>query len=359
MRRLLTIAIRIFVLVVVALVFLLPLFGIAEATFSVVATDGQHLGAAGCSCITGQNASIRESSHYRISHKAVFMAQGLFQTSLDAPVTIARQLLENGTEPSKVVDAMNAVDSGYFTQGAGIFHNVDLRQYGIVDSQGRRAGYTGTSLQGLYRTLGWAPSSNKDVQSTTSTAITFSIQGNAVSNLTVPIMENSLLGSCDLAESLFTALNQVALEGEGDVRCQGQPGTTVFIHIEDIASGSTVMSLDIPNRDGADPFPALRQQFSDWRIETPCPRSASNAPTPVPTSSSSTLIPSSLFPTEKMLTSAPSTTTLTQIPNATKAPQQLSSSDLSPSFSPRSYTRALHTFFSLTTIVLLTVVGFP
>eukprot|EP00956_Cyclotella_meneghiniana_P040819 scaffold206223_cov23-Cyclotella_meneghiniana.AAC.1 len=157
-----------------------------SATFTINAADSStgQIGASGSSCV---NFSLYSVAYQSIPGHGVCMTQAMPPSNPDwdsdatekSPVyDIIDTSLENDIDPTVIIDTITdpELDDGRFLF---FFKEVNLRQYGCVDLQGRSAGYTGSSLDRLYAiTQPFAPDNvQEDVQGTLGD-IAYSAQGN-------------------------------------------------------------------------------------------------------------------------------------------------------------------------------------
>lgn len=114
---------------------------LAHATFSIFAADAAtgQVGGAGAACT---NDSVFEYIYHSVPGKGAFHKQGFTNPEDDALITVAKLGLEVEQHPVEILDALtiNQTDP---------FHR--LKQYGIVDLQGRSAAYTGDLIGNIYR----------------------------------------------------------------------------------------------------------------------------------------------------------------------------------------------------------------
>jgi uncharacterized Ntn-hydrolase superfamily protein len=221
----------------------------AGATYSIVGTDTatQQVGGAGTSCVGNFSVYVIYGS---VPGMGVVAAQAQVNTAgRDAAV----QQLAAGTDPQQIIQSITSSDFGR-----------ESRQYGIVDLQGRSAGWTGNN------TIDYA----EDRQGTAGT-YTYSTQGNILTSDAVLDGTSAAFANegCDLADKLMLALEAGADNGEGDSRCtpDGIPSDGAFIQV-DQPTGTAGSYLRIRVEDTApqNPISLLRQEFDDWRQTHPC-----------------------------------------------------------------------------------------
>jgi uncharacterized Ntn-hydrolase superfamily protein len=188
-------------------------------------------------------------------------AQALVQTTANRDNGV--QLLRTGVAPAEVIQQLNMADKGY-----------NSRQYGVVDLQGRVAGFTGMACEDF------ANHRTGNVGS-----YTYSVQGNILTGVAVLDQAETAFTSqgCDLAEKLMLALEGGAQNGQGDTRCtelmNPVPANAAMIEV-DLAGQTAGSYLRLTNaRDGSvNAVAALRTQFNTWRQTHPCPQQDGGTP---------------------------------------------------------------------------------
>lgn len=223
----------------------------ARATYSIVAADQstRQVGSAVTSCVGSMNLQTvygAAPGYGGINAQAASNANGR-----DEGVT----LLSQGTAPADIITAITA---------ASFDRSAATRQYGVVDLQGRAAGFTGAS-DGIYA---------HDQQGTIATFV-YSIQGNILTGQQVlDQAEAGFRGNgCDLADRLMLAIEAGAQNGQGDNRCTGSgiPSDSAFIEVdEDGAAAGSYLRLSVTNSKPSSPLVSLRTQFDGWRAAHPC-----------------------------------------------------------------------------------------
>jgi uncharacterized Ntn-hydrolase superfamily protein len=230
----------------------------AGATYSVAATDADadQVGGAVTSCVGVLDVSI---AYGGVPGFGVVHAQAGIDPLLKGRGEAMRELAL-GTAPTSIIAT---ITDPQFDAQAG------LRQYGIVDLQGRAKGYTGASAQPY----------KEDRQGSTG-AFTYSVQGNILTG--VEVIDGAEAGfrsgGCDLAERLMRALEQGAADGGGDSRCtpRGVPSDSVFLEVDPAGQDAgEFLRLSLQNTGTQSPLPLLRTQFAAWRASHPCPLPAS------------------------------------------------------------------------------------
>jgi len=235
-----------------ALALVLGATGEARATYSIVATDraSRQVGGAGASCVGAVSVRVVYGSVPGVG--AVHAQASLGGPGKDGAV--AR--LAMGLAPADIVAAIT--DPAFDDQAA-------RRQYGIVDLQGRAAGYTGAD-DGVFAA---------DRQGRVG-AFTYAVQGNLLtSGAVIDHAEAGFTaGGCDLADRLMRALEAGAADGEGDRRCTvgGLPADSAFLEVDrDGEPAGGFLRLEVTATAPASPLPRLRGLYDAWRATHACP----------------------------------------------------------------------------------------
>ena len=233
-------------LILISLLFLQP----AWATWSIVAVNpatGQ-IGGAGTSCVGTLDVAIIfgvSAGKGAIHAQAYYNEQGKDK---------AVELLTQGLAPTEIISSIT--DPSFDSQSG-------YRQYGIVDMQGRSAGFSG------HNNTQWAG----DMQGVTN-GIVYSAQGNILTGQAVvqrTFDRFAAQTSCDLAENLWEALKAGRAENQGDSRCtpNGIPADSAFIRVVD-ANGNLLIDLSVVGDSPEDPLDRLQELFNQWRTTSPC-----------------------------------------------------------------------------------------
>jgi uncharacterized Ntn-hydrolase superfamily protein len=235
---------------------LLPLLLLATtpagATYSIAATDQatQQVGGAVTSCVGSQGVTIVYGA-----------APGFGAINAQASVVSTAnrdegvQLLQMGVAPASVIQQLNASDSGSAS-----------RQYGVVDLQGRVAGFTGSACGNF-----------ADHVTGSTGSFTYSIQGNILTGAAVLTQAETAFVNqgCDLADKLMLSLEAGAKNGQGDSRCTtlGTPvpanAAMIEVDLEGQPAGSYLRLTNAKNG-SVNAVTALRAQFDTWRQTHPC-----------------------------------------------------------------------------------------
>lgn len=220
----------------------------ASATYSVLIADtrSKQLGAAVATCVPAPLTGVFGSAPGR----GAILAQGY--VSGDGG-NRAVGMIAAGRDPEDVVQAITA---------EAFDPDASQRQYGIVDTAGRAAVYTGTALDPW---LG--------ARSGRSEPFVYTVQGNLLSSDRVLVQAEEAVRAkaCDLPERLMLALEAGARDGGGDVRCtpHGLPATSAMLRV-DGADGNVVVHLSAVVRTKDSAVARLRQDFDAWRVNHPC-----------------------------------------------------------------------------------------
>jgi MYXO-CTERM domain-containing protein len=224
----------------------------AFATYSIVGADTatREVGGTGTSCLNGSDVYIiyGAAPGFGVIHAQASANQNGRNRGVE--------LLEQGTAPADIISEITS---------QGFDGNARVRQYGIADSSGRTAGFTGTGDQAF-----------ADDRQGSAGTFSYSVQGNILTSEAVLTQAAAAFeaSGCDLAERLMRALEAGADNGEGDSRCtpDGIPSDSSFIQVErpGTARGS-YLELHVRSSGNDSPIPGLREQFDAWRATHPCP----------------------------------------------------------------------------------------
>lgn len=229
---------------------LLALLPTASATWSIVAADAatQQVGGAITSCVGTLDTVIVYGGVPGVG--AVHAQAQLSTEGRDRAV----ERLGQGIAPEDILAEITA---------ASFDSNADARQYGIVDLQGRAAGWTGGTNGD------WAGDRQGQVGE-----ITWSAQGNILTGQEVidQAVATFEADGCDLAERLMSGLEAGALKGAGDSRCTDDGiGSDSAAIIVQAADGSDIVRLSVVDTSPDQAVDLLREQFQVWRADNACP----------------------------------------------------------------------------------------
>src|SRR4051812_34402470 len=186
----------------------------AAATYSIAATDAatQQVGGAVTSCVGSLDVA---SVYGSVPGKGVVHAQAQLDQRFRGK-NLAQMLLAQGIDPIEIITRITA---------ASLDPDFASRQYGVVDVQGRAAGFTGSR-----------PQAYKHDQHASAGGFTYAVQGNILTSQKVldQAAAGFEAGGCDLAERLMSALEAGGKNGEGDSRCtsRGVPSDAAFIQVD-------------------------------------------------------------------------------------------------------------------------------
>jgi MYXO-CTERM domain-containing protein len=218
----------------------------ASATWSVAAGDAETIGSAGASCVPYEVIRIQGIA----AGFGVVDAQAYFD---DAARDEAVSLLAERRSPDEILAIIT---------DPAVHPVAPKMQYGIVDTLGRSAGYTGPQASAF------AAHKTGTIE-----AYAYSIQGNLLTSARVLDQAEAvfLASGCDLADKLMLALEAGAESGEGDGRCtpDGRPAKSAFIEVR--SSTETILRVSLPDVSPDDPIQRLREEFDRWRADHPCP----------------------------------------------------------------------------------------
>lgn len=229
----------------------------ALATWSIVVADPEtgRVGGAGTSCVGALDVAIIHGAVPGVG--AVHAQARLNVAGRDEAV----RLLGEGSAPDAIIAAMTDPD---FDRIAA------QRQYGVVDLQGRTAGFTGVDNGD------WAGHTTGNAGS-----MAFSVQGNILTGpevvqRSVDAFEASAAtarpDACLLPERLLQALTAGRALGEGDSRCTGRgvPSDSAFLRVTE-ADGTVLVDLSVTETGAEDPLDLLAAELAAWRAENACP----------------------------------------------------------------------------------------
>ncbi|KAL3912141.1 MAG: hypothetical protein SGILL_007001 [Bacillariaceae sp.] len=305
----------------------------AEATFSIggVDLDQKLMGAAGASCVFDR--SIQEILYVSVPNAGILLTQAKSASHDSVMVQTGVEMMESGSAPQVILGVMTDpsldnttedIKADCMTGPEVTYDDYELRQYGLVDLNGRYDGYESPVLKDYYYDFCYNESAigieytqehvgGQVMSSSSQSTFAYTAQGNIIAIPTIPAIvdgfENGPSMECqdDLVDRLFHAISAPFLQLEeaiaaddpdlaaGDIRCFGDneaAAAGIFLKVED-AEGNTIIDIDIVNDSmffsnlTYNPFPDFVAMYEEWRAENPCGTST-QAPTPNPTSSSAT-----------------------------------------------------------------------
>jgi len=225
--------------------------------FSIAGVDTERgwIGAAGGVCTNEDGAPFVVNGAYKIvPEKALLVVNALFLEVDSFPLLRAQQEMGKGTNPSTILAAITdpAVDEDF-----------QKRQYGLVDFQGRVAGYTGADVgtpklntQGTFPDFAYTAQGQMLYGQDTITGMESAFQNN---------------GDCDdLVDRLHRAIQTVSQDNKGHKAENCPQGAEVVFLRVDRSNGDKVLELVVDYVPGQDPFQKLQQDYEAWRAENPC-----------------------------------------------------------------------------------------
>ena len=261
-----------------AALMLLTLFpGPLSATWSVIAVDAEtgQVVIASATCVSQERLRGFPSSGLMDVQAIVVPGVGVAAAQAGVDRTRANQMLiysemQKGTDPSAILEMLSA-DPDY-----------QRRQFGIVDLQGRSAGFSGSGNQ---------PASLSAQGQIDGQEIFFSIQGNILASDAVvrDAVERFTNADGTLADRVMAAM-EGADEAGGDVRCtceseplpdapcDGKNAHVAYILVADPGDPTgeihndghyglylSVTDEDIQPQENANPVITLRQRYDAWK----------------------------------------------------------------------------------------------
>ena len=236
-----------------AFIILFNLQSFSQDTFSIIAVDPEtgEVGAAGATCLFGQNEGIIDIISSIIPGKGGVLSQA-YVCIPNVNMNNAISLMDQGYTPSQIIAWLNNNDQC----SAG---NFQYRQYGIVDfdSSGevRTAGFTGN----------FADDYKEDRQGET-----YSIQGNILLDQSIiDNMENNFLSiEGSLSDKLMAAIQGANVVG-ADSRCleYGTSSATAFLVVYSPNDSVDQPSLEInigSQQSGIEPIDILQESYNEF-----------------------------------------------------------------------------------------------
>ena len=264
-------------LVAVAFIFIGGAYSSAFATWSVIAVDKDRgtIAIASATCVTQANLERFPARDLRDVQAVVVPGVGVAAAQAGVDATRANQRLifaelQKGTPPDQIIELLKQDP------------NIDRRQFGIVDMQGRMAGFSGTrnlpvSLDRQGRVAG--------------TEIYYAIQGNILaSEAVVSEAVNAFVAARgELTDRVMAAMEAADAKG-GDNRCScdkgpqvNAPCTTKTAHVAyllradkgdrsgdsyndgDYGLYLSVTDSGIAPTEDANPVKTLRMRYDAWK----------------------------------------------------------------------------------------------
>lgn len=263
--------------IVVTLVLILVCPSIAGATWFVIAVDRSTrvVVIASATCVPQQllerfpAKDLRDVQAIVVPGKGVAAAQAAVDRTR-ANQNLIYEQLQKGTEPARILEMLRADP------------NVETRQFGIVDLQGRGVGFSGSKNQ---------PVSLHRVAQVAGTSIHYAIQGNILASEAVvtEAMDAFAKASGDLTDRVMAAMEAADARG-GDKRCtcetapklaapcDGKASHVAYILLsrptdpagpsrEDVVYSMyiSVTDRDIQPNENANPVKTLRLRYDRWK----------------------------------------------------------------------------------------------
>lgn len=226
--------------------------------FSIAGVDTERgwIGAAGGVCTDGDGAPFVVNGAYKIvPEKALLVVNAIFLEGGSFPLLKAEDEMGKGTDPSAVLAAITdpAVDEDF--QG---------RQYGLVDFQGRVAGYTGDLInapklntQGTFPKFAYTAQGQQLFGQDTITGMASAFQ-------------NGGEDCDDLVDRLHRAIQTASQDNKGHNRENCPHGADVVFLRADDSSGDKLLEITVDYVPGQDPFQKLQEEYEAWRATNPC-----------------------------------------------------------------------------------------
>jgi uncharacterized Ntn-hydrolase superfamily protein len=228
--------------------------GEARATYSIVASDSAKklVGSAGASCVPYEVIRIYRAAPGR----GALVAQAYFD---DPAMTFAAERLAEGDKPAQILPLITDVTK---------YPNAARMQYGIVDTRGGVATFTGP----LALSYAGAQSRSRGDE-------VFAWQGNVLTSASVlaQIGDGIERDACDLPARLMNAFEAASNNGEGDARCtpDGIPAKSAYLEV--ISEDGPLVRISLPDVSPENPIVKLREAFNVWRTDHPCDASVASS----------------------------------------------------------------------------------
>ena len=232
------------------------------ADFSIIGVDVDRglIGAAGGICLNQAFPGLVLTSYKHVFGKGAFITNGMPLRSDSFPWLSATDELGKGTDPETILSIITDPTKD---------DNVQARQYGVVDFQGRSASFTGEALfpakfgqTGAFSDFAYAAQGQGLFGTDTITDMADAFQ-------------NGGTGCNELMDRLFLAIMSVSEPNKGHVNCPTNGVTIAFLRVENYG-GDKVLEIYVdfeagPNGlEGPNPLDKLRTEYETWRTNNPC-----------------------------------------------------------------------------------------
>ncbi len=230
----------------------------ANATYSILAVDREAgtVGGAVASCVP---LDVLDRVYGAVPARGGLMTQSYLY---DPAHGAGLELLGEGASPDEVLAGL--VDPVFDP-------DFQLRQYAVVDLEGRVAAFTGAQA---------LPHASHLVIEHAS--FVGSVQGNLLTGRDVALAARDAFvddGACDLAERLVRALEAGGAGGRGDARCvsTGTPAKSAIVEVDDPSGPILRIAIEAPGDPPVEsPLVRVRDELETWRAEHACPSVATS-----------------------------------------------------------------------------------
>lgn len=252
-----------------------------QATFSIVATDGQsrQIGGAGASC--NPSGDIFSGLYLSAPNRSVLHTQALLLERSDPIVRTVREMMERNESIEDILRKMKKMDSSNFTLSVGSFPSAELRQYGMADFV-TNGGYTGKSIGAAY-VLAHMADGVEQVDLGPNELVdhrySYHAMGNEVIEGTVKALQTGFLAEinidnrCALARRFMSAMASVLKDRFGDMRCisdhDGISATGAYLHIDN-PDGKVLLHINKAGDGSYEPIEELKREFLQWQEHNGC-----------------------------------------------------------------------------------------